>query len=262
MSLARIKAILVQELFITRRSLEVVMDTIVFSAVSVVVFGLMSAFLAGRIGSVSGQYFLLGMLLWEIIRITQYTMSVGSLWNIWSRNLTNIFIAPISVGEYLLAQFLSSAVKSMALFVVTSFISYYLFDFNVLALGGLNLFFYFINLTLFAATLGIVLLGFVFWLGARIQALTWGVIFFFQPLCASFFPLSLLPAWLQKISLLFPATYVFEAARASLASPVVNWNYMLIALAENIVYLFVALWLFHWMFSRSKASGQFAKNEQ
>ncbi len=77
-----IKAILLQELFITIKSFEVIFDIVVFPGMSIIVFGFLSSYIAGSSNSVLGHSLLMGMILWQIIFIIQYSVSVGSLWNI------------------------------------------------------------------------------------------------------------------------------------------------------------------------------------
>src|SRR5256885_10647299 len=173
MSLDRIKAILLQEYFITINSLEVILDLPFFSLMGVIVFGFFSAFLLGSLKSNAAYYLLLGTILWEVIHVSQYSVSLGSMWNIWSRNLTNMFIAPISVAEYMVAQMLSAAIKAFVVFLLISLVALFIFHFNIFSLGIINLIFFFINLNLFAWTVGIILLGIVFRYGTRIQAITW-----------------------------------------------------------------------------------------
>src|SRR6266404_3675052 len=139
MKFNRITAILWQEWFITKRSLEVIMDAFFFSIVSVMIFGFVSIFLTESVNPITGRYLILGLLLWEIIRIGQYSMSVGSLWNIWSRNLSNMFIAPLSVPEYWLAQFVSSIAKVLIIFLINAFLVILLFHFNIFSIGSANL---------------------------------------------------------------------------------------------------------------------------
>ncbi|OGY23759.1 MAG: hypothetical protein A2Y57_04500 [Candidatus Woykebacteria bacterium RBG_13_40_7b] len=261
MNISRIKAILLQELYITKRSLEVILDLFFFSIMTIVVFGFVSLFLTGNITGASAHYLILGLILWEIIRINQYSISVGALWNVWSRNLSNMFIAPISVREYLAAHMISGVVKTFTIFIIISLVSSLFFKFNIFNLGPLNLFFFFVNLIIFSWTIGIALLGVIFRFGTRIQALAWGSIFLFQPLTASFFPVTVLPNFLQKIAFALPPTYVFEAARAALVDPTFNWKFMLIALVLNAFYFLVSLWFFNYMFRRSKETGQFARLE-
>ena len=58
------------------------------------------------------HYLYLGTLMWEIMRIAQYSMSLGVLWNVWSHNFSNMFITPLSMIEYVLAQMISAAAQS------------------------------------------------------------------------------------------------------------------------------------------------------
>ena len=261
MSISRIKGILLQELYITKRSLEVIMDLFFFSFVFVIVFGFVSIFLTNNVSTAAAKFLLLGILLWEIIRITQYSMSVGALWNVWSHNLSNMFVAPISLKEYMLSHIISGAVKALVIFCGLSILAANLFELNILDVGLGNLALYFVNLTIFSWSIGIAILGIIFRFGTRIQALAWGLVYIFQPLTAAFFPVEILPPFLQTIAYTLPPTYVFEAARQNLTNPEINWNFFIVAFIINIFYLVVAIWFFNLMFKQSKDAGQFARLE-
>lgn len=261
MSVERLRAILLQELYITKRSLEVIMDLFFTSLMTVIVFGFVSSFLVGALSASTGSYLILGMLLWEVVRVNQYSLSVGSLWNIWARNLSNMFITPLSLTEYVVAHLFSGLLKTLIIFGMIATIAAYGFHFNVLRLGLLNLTLFFTNLTVFAWSVGVVLLGVIFLFGTRIQALAWGLIFLFQPLTAAFFPVSVLPPFLRQIAYALPPTFVFEAARQALGTAEVNWPYAAIAAAENLVYFGLAVQVFNLMVARSRKTGQFARNE-
>lgn len=257
----RIYAVLLQELYITKHSLEVIIDLFFFSTITIIGFGLTSLFLTQHIAGAPAHYLILGLLLWEIVRVDQYSISVGALWNIWSKNLSNMFVSPLSMSEYIFSLMFSAIIKSSLVFIVLSLITAYLFKFNIFSLGSENLIMFFINLTLFAWTIGLLLLGLIFLYGTRIQALAWGMIFLFQPLVATFFPVSILPKFIQPISYALPPTYVFEAARTAIENPNVNWNYFGISLIENVIYLLLGLLLFKYMYQKSRETGQFARNE-
>lgn len=261
MSIKRMQAVLVQELYITKRSLEVIIDLFFFSTITILGFGLTSVFLTGEINGAPAYYLILGLLLWEIVRVDQYSISVGALWNIWSRNLSNMFVAPLTMTEYTVALMFSAVVKSLLVFVLLSIVTALFFEFNIFSLGLANLTLFFTNLTIFSWTIGLLLLGLIFLYGTRIQALAWGLIFLFQPLSATFFPVSTLPGFLQPVAYLLPTTYVFEAARAAIENSAVNWNYFLISFVLNLIYFLIGLWLFRLMYLRSKETGQFARNE-
>jgi len=261
MSVTRIKALILQDIFINLRSVEVLIDLPFFSIMGVVAFGFVTKFLTGQTGHVAASYLLLGMIFWEVMRINQYSLTVGTFWSIWARNLTNIFIAPISISEYLVAYILSGLFKTIISINLVAILARVVFGFDIYALGFPNLMIYLVNLLLFSWTLGIFILGIVFKYGSRYAALGWGLMVLFQPLMATFFPLSIMPKILQSIAYTLPPTYVFEAARANLETPAINWNLMVPSLVLNLIYAVLTLLFFHLMFLQSKDSGQFARNE-
>jgi ABC-2 type transport system permease protein len=83
----------------------------------------------------------------------------------------------------------------------------------------------------------------------------------FQPLTAAFYPVSVLPEPLRTIAYFLSPTYVFEAARFTLANHSIEWNFIGLAFVENIIYCIIAIWFFRRMFNASKDTGQFARNE-
>lgn len=261
MSYRRIRALILQEFYLTRHSVEIFFDTFFFPLMSVVLFGLIMNFFGEVEQTTNAQYLLIGVLLWQVVSVSQYNITVSSLWSVWSHNLTNIFIAPISVKEYISAHVIASFFRTFSIFVLLAVGTYILFGFSILDIGIINFILAFINLSLFAWWLGYILLGYIFRYGTRIQAIAWGAIFLFQPLTASFFPVSSMPQWLQKVAYTLPPTYVFEAARKALSTHKIYWNYMLVSLAMNIVYSIIALVIFQKLFKRSRQTGQFARND-
>lgn len=259
MSFDRIKALLLEEYFITKRSLEVIVDLFFLSLMTVVVFGFFSRFLSSRVDGPAAHYLLLGMLLWEVVRVTQYSISLGAMWEVWSRNLTNLFVTPLQFGEYLAAAVISGAIKSAVILTTVSLIASILFDFNITGIGIANLLLAFMNLSIFAIAVGLIILGIIFRYGTRIQALAWGVIFLFQPLTAVYFPIDTLPPFLETLAHFFPPTYVFEMARDNLSDQSVQWGMVLTPLLLNILYISGSLAFFGLMYTASRRTGQFAK---
>ena len=256
----RVYAIIRHEIFITKRSVELFFDTLFFPLMNVILFGVIGRFL-GSSDSASATYLVMGALLWNVISINQYNVTVSSMWSVWSHNLTNLFIAPISVAEYFTAHVLAAALRTNLVVALLSLGTYAVFDFNILSMGIVNLLLCVLNLSLFAWWVGIILLGLIFRYGTRVQALSWGIIFLFQPLTASFFPLDALPSSVRAIALALPPTHAFEAARDALDQPGVAWAPMGVSLAMNLAYFGVALILFRLLFDKSRKTGQFARND-
>ena len=258
----RMLALVRQEIYIMRHSLETIIDLYFFSVMAILAFGLLSIFLTNHSGSLGGSYLLLGLVMWEVVRVNQYSMSVSSLWSVWSHNLSNLFVAPLSLTEYVASLIIASVIKAVTCIVVVGLMVGWLFHLNLLSLGFGNLVIYFFELAVFAWSLGLALLGLIFCFGTRIQSLAWGVVFAFQPLCATFFPLSILPKPLQTVANVFPPTHVFEAARTNLTDPSVQWSQLAWATGLNILFFVAFTGLFVWLVRHSQNTGQFAKNDQ
>ena len=261
MSFHRIRAILLHDYFVMKHSFEVFNDLLLYPMWSIIVFGFMTVYIAGTTGQVIASQVLLGMILWQIVNITQYSIAVGCLWDVWSRNLTNIFITPITNLEYLLTYAAAGAAKSFFVIIVASIMSYFVFNFNMLSLGLSALFWITFNLTFFGFSFGVIVLGLIFRFGTKIQAFAWGLITVFQPLMAVIYPVSVIPEPFRAVALIFPPTYVFEAARKIVAgTPNVSSDFV-IAFILNVVFCAASMVFFNLMFTKSKETGQFARLE-
>jgi len=154
-----------------------------------------------------------------------------------------------------------ATIKSLFILFSSIIIVSYVFHINLLSLGlGPVLFAYF-NMVIFATAIGLVLIGLVFQFGTKVQALTWGVIFIIQPFCAVYFPINILPTFLQPIGYIFPATYFFEWLRALYENVSFNSNLLVAAFVFNLAYLALACWIFSLQLASAKNSGQLVRND-
>jgi ABC-2 type transport system permease protein len=67
------------------------------------------------------------------------------------------------------------------------------------------------------------------------EGLAWSLTFALLPLCSVYYPVAVLPEWLQWISLSLPPTHVFEGLRALILENRFDASAMLTALGLNIV---------------------------
>jgi ABC-2 type transport system permease protein len=65
--------------------------------------------------------------------------------------------------------------------------------------------------------------------------MAWSIMFLLLPLTCVYYPVSVLPGWLQTIAWSLPPTYVFEGMRALLIEHTFRLDLMLEALALNVV---------------------------
>jgi ABC-2 type transport system permease protein len=88
-------------------------------------------------------------------------------------------------------------------------------------------------------SIGIFVTGLLLRNGLGAESLAWTIMFLFLPLTCVYYPVAVLPQWLQYVAWALPPTYVFEGMRALLIHHVFRADLMLQALAYNAV-LFAA----------------------
>lgn len=260
MSRRRILALVKQDFYMTRREPTLWADLFFFSIVNVLVFGLLARQFS-RDNPDAGLFVLSGMLLWEVIRLCQYTITVTSLWNVWSHNLANIFLSPVSLAEYVAGNVLSAAAKTVVTLVPLVAIVAVVFDFSLLSVGLVPLLLAVLSLMLFAAALGLVLLGLVFRYGVRVQALAWSAVYLFQPLIGVYFPLDVLPRPVQWVATAVPATHAFAAIRNSLDGTGSVYGLLLLSLGMGVAAFGGCTLAFVALHRGALVSGQLARND-
>lgn len=259
-SILRIKTLIKHSFYYERRSFEAWADTVWWSIVSLFIFGFLAVYFAETSGTAKATTILVGFILWDVVRLGQESIAVMVLREVWNRNLSNLFMTPLSTLEYILAQMIYSVIKTSGVFVLISVLAYYLYDFEILRLGwGIPL--YYINLLMFAWAAGIFILGMLFRFGTRLQALAWSLIVIIQPISGVFYPVEILPNWIQPVAYIIPVTYIFEAARETYLTGFIDLKAVAIAFVLNIFCIFGAWIFFHMMFARAKDSGEFARLE-
>ena len=76
---------------------------------------------------------------------------------------------------------------------------------------------FFLVLLIFGIALGIVGTALVLRFGPAAEWFVWPIPALLSPFAGVFYPLSILPKWMQLISSVLPPAYVFESMRAILA---------------------------------------------
>jgi len=123
------------------------------------------------------------------------------------------------------------------------------FDFNVYSIG-FPLVAFFCNLIFTSWSVGIFVSGLVMRLGLGAESIVWTLMFGLMPLTCVYYPVTVLPQWLQHVAWTLPPTYVFEGMRALLMQHEFRTDLMLDALAINTA-LIIASFATFLLFLRS-----------
>jgi ABC-2 type transport system permease protein len=253
----RVRTILLHSYYHFFHSKETWIDLIWFTSIQFIIFGFIAHFFAASNPEIA-QNLLLGFLFWETVRIGQYCISVGILWDVWSRSLSSLFITPLTMGEMLTGQSVSAFVKSIIVICGLSLIGMFFFQFSVLAIGPI-LIVDLLILLLFSVATGTFIFGLILRFGTDIQSLAWGLIYILQPISAVFYPVEALPVQIRWLAYISPITFVMEAARAQLHTHQPYWSYLGIGFVLTLVYFYLSLLFLKRMFYWSRKTGSFAR---
>jgi ABC-2 type transport system permease protein len=179
------------------------------------------------------------VMLWDILLRGQLGFSISFLEEMWARNLGNLMMSPLKPIEFLISLMAMSLIRLAIGLVPMTGLALVLFHFNVYALG-LPLIAFFCNLIFTSWAVGIFVSGLVLRNGMGAESIVWTLMFALMPLACVYYPVGVLPVWLQYVSWALPPTYVFEGMRALLIDGVFRADLMATALVINAVLLMAA----------------------
>ncbi len=258
-----ISALVLRYLFLYARSPMRLIELIFWPLVDLMVWGNLTIFLQENSTPQFAQFlsFLIGgMILWDVLFRAQQGVAISFLEDVWTRNLLNVFVAPVRTAEYVAATFAIGFLRISITVLVLSVMAAVSYQFNVFSMSW-SLIPFFINLLVFGWSLGMISTALILRFGQAAESLAWAIPFFIQPLVAVFYPVAKLPGWTQGIALAVPATHVFEGMRDVLKPGLhqLDWHRVAMASGLNVIYMIVAAFVFVSMLEMTKKRGLLTK---
>lgn len=261
MNLRVIWALVLRYIFLYTRNPIRLVEMVFWPLVDLLVWGNLTLFLQRNTTEEFGGFilFLLGaMILWDILFRAQQGVAISFLEDVWTRNLLNVFVAPVRTTEYLAATFMVGVLRIGVTGVVLGLVSWLAYQFNLFTLEWWLVPF-FLNLMLFGWSLGMISTALILRWGQAAESLAWAVPFFIQPVVAVFYPVADMPAWSQPLAWCFPATYVFEGMREVMQTGTMATGLLVKAVLLNLVYLVAAGALFFQILRLTRKRGLLTK---
>ena len=240
-SLRRINAMVLRYWYLLRSSVFRILELIYWPAVQMLMWGFLQLYLAENAGffARAGGTFIGAVLLWDILFRGQLGFSISFLEEMWARNLGNLMMSPLRPAEFIAALMIMSIVRLAVGMVPVTLLAIGFFGFNLYDMG-LALAAFFANLIFTSWAIGILVSGLILRYGMGAESMAWTIMFIFLPLTCVYYPVGVLPVWLQPVAWMLAPTYVFEGMRSLLIDHAFRADLMLQALAVNVVYLVVA----------------------
>ena len=195
------------------------------------------------------------VLLWDVLFRANLGLALTFLEEMWARNLGQLFISPLRPSELIVSLMFISLIRTLISVTPAAFLALPLFDVWVFDLGlGLAAFFF--NLMVMGWAIGLLVSGLLLRLGLGAESLCWLGIFLIAPITGIYYPVEVLPDWLEPIAWTLPSTYVFEGMRSVLFDQVFRWDLLAGAVGLNLLYLLICSGVFLWMFRVARYQGK------
>jgi ABC-2 type transport system permease protein len=256
LSARRVAAMVLRYWFLLRSSWPRLLELIYWPAVQMLMWGFLQLYIAGNASffARSSGTFIGAVLLWDILFRGQLGFSISFLEEMWARNIANLMISPLRPVEFVLALMIMSLVRLVIGMGPVSLLAIGFFGFNLYGLG-LALAAFFANLMMTSWAIGILVSGLVLRNGLGAESLAWTIMFLLLPLTCVYYPVTVLPAWLQFLAWALPPTYVFEGMRALLIDHQFRADLMLEALGLNAVVFAAAVAVFVALLGSAREQG-------
>ena len=252
----RIKALFLRHIYLIKGSVPRIIDLIYWPTIQIILWGFISKFFS--INATNLNYgvgiILSAAVLYDFLFRSSISFNMLFLEEIWSRNLTNLFVSPIKLSEIIISLTIAALARALIGVVPAVLIISPLFDFSIFELG-FGIFPMLINLYIFGISLGLMVSSGLLRFGPAFENIAWSSLFLLAPIGCIYYPLSILPDWLQFISKLFPLVYIFETARGILIENNLNNINLIYATLINLFYFTFSTFLFYVSFHMAKKKG-------
>jgi ABC-2 type transport system permease protein len=253
----RIWGLMYRHLALYKRSWPRLLELAYWPTLQMCIWGFTASFFAARVGTAAGATLgmLLGaVLLWEVALRSQMGVAISFLEEIWSRNLGHVFVSSLRPWELVAALIAMSVIRMLAGVLPAVALAWALYAFNIFAMGPVLILFA-VNLMAMGWWVSLGVVSLILRHGAGAEALAWSVLFGLTPFAAVFYPVSVLPGFLQPVALALPAAHVFEGMRAAIADGTVLWGHLAAAIGLNLAWLLAAILLFARQFRAARIRG-------
>jgi ABC-2 type transport system permease protein len=263
MSLSRIYAIFVRQIFLQMHNPVRFVSTFLWIAIDVVLWGFLTKYL-DQLGLATFSFSTLlfgAIILWQFLLRVQQGVMNAFFEDVWSQNFMNFFASPLKIKEYISGLVLTGIATSIVSFSVVVMFAGVLFGYDIFTIG-LALLPFLLILFLFGVALGIFAAAIILRFGPSAEWLAWPIPFFIQPFVGVFFPIAILPHSLQILAKCVPVSYVFESMRSIILTGAFSselYSQLFIGFALVIIYLIISYLFFLFVYRYVLKTGSLSR---
>ena len=233
----KIYALCLRHIYLISNSLPRIIDLIYWPTVQIFLWGFISKFF-----TLNSEYYsntvgiiLTAAILYDFLFRVSISYNIMFLEEIWSRNFTNLFIAPIKLSEMIASLTITAVFRSLIGFIPAALLAIPLFIFGV--------------------TLGLLVTAGLLRFGPSFENIAWASLFFLAPLGCIYYPVEILPLSLQIIAKGLPLVHVFEEMRNILINGTVNYFEIFISILISVAYFIFGVIIFYMAYFGARVRG-------
>ena len=256
MNFNKIYAIGLRHLYLISNSFPRVLDLIYWPTVQIFLWGFISKFF-----TLNSEYYnntvgiiLTAAILYDFLFRASISFNMMFLEEIWSRNFTNLFIAPIKISEIITSLTFTAVIRTLIGLVPAAILAIPLFGVSIFKLG-LPLLFLLIALYLFGVSLGLLVTSGLLRFGPSFENIAWASLFFLAPLGCIYYPIEILPSLLQIVAKGLPLVHIFEEMRNILMNETTSYSEIIKSISISIVYFILSVIVFYISYFGAKQRG-------
>ena len=256
MNFNKIFALSLRHVYLIKGSFPRILDLIYWPTIQIFLWGFISKFF-----TLNSSYFentvgiiLSAAILYDFLFRSSISYNMMFLEEIWSRNFTNLFIAPIKISEIIAALTFTAIFRTLIGLVPAALLAIPLFGVSIFKIG-IPLIFLLITLYIFGVTLGLLVTSGLVRFGPSFENIAWASLFFLAPLGCIYYPIEILPDWLQIIAKLLPLVHIFEEMRNVLIHDIINYYQILKAIIISFIYFVFGIVVFYLSYEGAKNRG-------
>lgn len=228
------------------------------------VLPLVDALLFASIGVAFGegdapvQLLVTGILLFHLIWQLTLAGSMGMLEEVWTRNVLNLMVTPLTEREFMGSLGLVGLIRTVISTAVIAAVGLGFYAVSPDSAGWV-LVPSAIILLVFGWVITLFVVGLTLQYGDSAEVFSWGTLVLLMPLSGFFYPVESLPPVLQPIAEVIPLTRVFEAVQTGLATGTIDWVSLAWAAGGTLVLLGLSTWFLDFQLRRFRRLGWVTK---
>jgi ABC-2 type transport system permease protein len=256
MNFNKIFALSLRHVYLIKGSFPRILDLIYWPTIQIFLWGFISKFF-----TLNSSYFentvgiiLSAAILYDFLFRSSISYNMMFLEEIWSRNFTNLFIAPIKISEIISALTFTAIFRTLIGLIPAALLAIPLFGVSIFKIG-IPLILLLTTLYIFGVTLGLLVTSGLVRFGPSFENIAWASLFFLAPLGCIYYPIDILPEWLQIIAKLLPLVHIFEEMRNILIHDILNYSQIFKAIIISLIYFIFGIVIFYLSYEGAKNRG-------